>query len=177
MQPPPTDESSLCLSCGLCCSGAIFGRVPVERYDDVAPLSAAGITLSVAGDVREFRLPCPAHDGRQCGVYANRPTACREYRCDLLQQVEKGRIDSAEALRIIGEAVRLNRQLVEAIRDIEPVDGARSSRARQLKEFSERLEHAAGPEARRKLGAVVVQILALDGFIRRNFGSAVLKWS
>jgi hypothetical protein len=177
MRPPPTDESSLCLSCGLCCSGAIFGRVPVGQDDDVAWLDAAGVTLSVNGDEREFTLPCPAHDGRQCQVYASRPAACRDYRCDVLQRVTRGEIDRAEALGIIGEAVRLNRALLQAIRDGAPGESSRMPRARLLRHFSERLESASEPEARRRIGNIVVQILALDGFLRRNFGDSVLKWT
>ncbi|HEY4166547.1 MAG TPA: YkgJ family cysteine cluster protein [Reyranella sp.] len=177
MPSPPTDESSLCLSCGLCCSGAIFGRVPVEQDDDVAWLDAAGVALSVNCGEREFKLPCPAHDGRQCQVYASRPAACRDYRCDLLRRVTGGEIAHVEALGIIGEAVRLNRNLLQAIRDVAPGDSSRMPRARLLRHFSERLESASEPEARRRIANIVVQILGLDGYLRRNFGDSVLKWT
>ena len=169
--------SGLCLSCGLCCNGVIFSSVPVASHDDVASLEGVGITLSVAGGERQFAQPCAAHDGRECRVYGSRPTACRQYRCDLLQRVEKGGIEPAEALRLIGEAIRLHRELAHVIREVEPHHDGRQSRASLLKQFSARLEESLEAETRRKVGSVVVRLLALDEFIRRTFGSSVLEWS
>jgi hypothetical protein len=120
--------------------------------------------------------PCAAHDG-QCRVYARRPTACRHYRCDLLKRVEEGGIELDEALRLIGETIRLNRELAQAIREVELSPDNRQSRASLLKEFSARLEEPLDADTKRKVGAVVVRLLALDEFIRRTFGSSVLEWS
>ena len=91
--------------------------------------------------------------------------------------MDEGALDSGEALGVIGEAVRLKRSLVQAVRDVEPGDATRNSRARLVKELSERLEQCAEPEARRRLGGVLVLILGFDGFLRRNFGASVLDWS
>jgi hypothetical protein len=167
--------SRLCLSCGLCCSGPIFNYVPVLPHGDVASLEAGGIALSSCGGKHRFDQPCSAHDGTACRVYANRPAACRQYRCDLLSGVEDGRIDPGDALRLIGEAVQLNRQLIRAIEDIAPGDGQPKTRAGLLRHFSERLEQTSEPEARRQIGNIVVQILGLDGFIRRHFGASALQ--
>jgi hypothetical protein len=169
--------SRLCLSCGLCCSGPIFNFVPVLPHDDVASLEAGGITVSISGGKHRFDQPCPAHDGAACRIYANRPAACRQYRCDLLSGVEDGRIDSGEALRLVGEAVRLNRQLTRAIEEIAPGDCSPKSRAGLPRQFSERLEQTSEPETRRRLGSIVVQILALDEFVRRHFGASALQSS
>lgn len=169
--------SGLCLSCGLCCSGVIFSFVPVAPHDDVAPLEDVGIALAVVDGERRFVQPCAAHDGRECRVYARRPTACRQYRCDLLQRVEEGELEPAEALRLIGEAVRSSREIGQAIREIDPRADDRQSRASLLKEFSARLEEPLDPETRRTVGSVVVRLLSLDAFIRQSFGSSVLDWT
>jgi hypothetical protein len=154
----------------------IFSSVPVAPHDDVASLDGIGITLSSIDGERRFAQPCAAHDGRACRVYANRPTACRHYRCDLLQRVEEGGIEPGEALRLIGETVRLNDELAQALREVEPRPDGRASRASLLKQFSARLEEPLESETRRKVGSVVVRLLALDEFIRRTFGSSVLEW-
>jgi Fe-S-cluster containining protein len=168
--------SRLCLSCGLCCNGVIFSSVPVASHDDVARLEGSGITVERIDGEHRFAQPCAAHDGRTCRVYADRPTACRQYRCDLLQRVEEGGIELAEARRLIGETVRLNRELAQAIREVEPRDDGHQSRVSLLKKFSVRLEESLEAETQRKVGTVVVHLLALDEFIRRTFGSSVLEW-
>ena len=40
-----SSEQSLCLSCGLCCSGAIFMRVSLDTADNLAAIQAAGIEI------------------------------------------------------------------------------------------------------------------------------------
>jgi Fe-S-cluster containining protein len=177
VRPPQQSNSSLCLSCGLCCDGTLFGTTPVAPHDDFPALEAARIAVSIDGGERRFEQPCPAHDGRACGIYANRPAACRTYQCDLLRRVEEGAIDSSEALAVIGEAVRLKRSLVQAVRDFESGDATRNSRAKLMKQLSERLEQCSEPETRRRLGSIVVLLLGFDGFLRRKFGASVLKWS
>ena len=174
MPSAPQSESSLCLSCGLCCNGTIFDAVPVAPADALASLHAAGIATTIVDGEPRFGQPCIAHDGRECRVYAHRPAACREYRCDLLKRVEAGAIDYAEAAGVIGEVIRLQRKLDETVREIEPARSERTSRRVELVQLEERLKLSADAEAKRKLGTVMVQMVAMDGYIRRNFGASVL---
>ncbi len=84
-----TDEelATLCQSCGLCCDGSLFGRVPLAT-DEVA--AARRRRLHVLPNGRAFEQPCTALallDGadprRVCSVYADRPRACRGFTCRL----------------------------------------------------------------------------------------------
>lgn len=84
MPTGPSELEALCLACGLCCDGSLFGRVGLEPAE-VLPARARG--LSVLSDGRAFEQPCRALTeeprGRGCAAYADRPAACRRFVCRL----------------------------------------------------------------------------------------------
>jgi Fe-S-cluster containining protein len=78
-----SDLSLLCGSCGLCCDGSLFGRVPLREREE-GPARRGG--LRVLDDGRAFDQPCPALSSgarRACSVYGERPAACRAFACRL----------------------------------------------------------------------------------------------
>ncbi len=92
---------TLCLSCGLCCDGSLFWAVPV------APEEAGPLSLDAEGRLRQ---PCACFDGA-CTIYPERPSACREFDCRVLQTVRAGRRDAAWARREIAAMRRLVTEL------------------------------------------------------------------
>ncbi len=116
---------SLCLTCGLCCDGTLFGSVELTLADDPERLRALGLKIAARGKPR-FPQPCAALDsGCRCRVYGERPQQCRAFECALLQSVQRGRIDPVSAARTI----RQTRQQAADVR----------SRLRELGETNERL--------------------------------------
>jgi hypothetical protein len=79
--------ATLCRSCGMCCDGSLFGRVPLEP-DEVQ--GARKNHLPVLASGQGFEQPCPALAGAEgesgCSVYAERPRACRRFVCRLFEQ-------------------------------------------------------------------------------------------
>ena len=72
--------SELCLACGLCCDGSLFGRVPLAPEEvDVARKNR----LRVIPSGRAMEQPCAALEGGACTAYAERPNACRAFECRL----------------------------------------------------------------------------------------------
>lgn len=108
---PGEGASDLCLECGLCCDGTLFGYVPLHAGDRDSQVDALASTDSSEG-VRRLTQPCPALDGRCCTVYSARPTVCRSFQCKLLVRLNTGAIGQAEALAV----VRSTRGLVQGIR-------------------------------------------------------------
>lgn len=109
--------SELCLSCGLCCKGAIFNRAAL-RPDEIEPAKDYGLHYFEAGKGEySFRLPCNLYQNNKCSIYLNRPAACRRYRCDLLKRLANGDIDLEESEIIIFQAKSLmdsiNKQMVD----------------------------------------------------------------
>jgi Fe-S-cluster containining protein len=104
-------SQSLCLTCGLCCDGALFSSVRLKPDDEVTPLKAAGINFVSNGDSNEFKQPCAAHKNCTCAVYANRPQECRTYKCELLKRFERNDISHGSALEIINKMISLKNEV------------------------------------------------------------------
>lgn len=77
--------TTLCQSCGLCCDGSLFGRVPLLRAE--VPL-ARKHRLHVVPSGTAMEQPCAAlandESNRTCRAYEDRPAACRAFDCALL---------------------------------------------------------------------------------------------
>jgi hypothetical protein len=86
----------------MCCDGSLFGQVPLAP--DEVP-GARRNRLPVLDDGRGFRQPCPAlaraeEGGVSCGVYDERPAACRRFACRLFERhrAEGGPLEARLAL-------------------------------------------------------------------------------
>ncbi len=82
------DLAILCQSCGLCCDGSLFGRVPLGP-EEVEPARRRG--LRVLDGRNAFEQPCAALSVREttsgtrraCSIYDDRPLSCRRFACRL----------------------------------------------------------------------------------------------
>jgi len=120
-----TASEALCVRCGFCCDGTLFGHVPVS--DDEAPSLPAPLAAveREGGKTRlAFLQPCAAFRA-QCTVYEARPKTCRTYRCELLKAVEAGTHAAEDAAAIIAR-VHERREAIER-RVGEPFDTAKRS--------------------------------------------------
>ena len=109
------EGEALCQSCGLCCNGALFEAVVLEP-EEIEPARSLKLRVVTADDGRTGILqPCSAFTGSACGVYQHRPGRCRTFRCQLLADVEGGRVDATEAHRVVKEAKALAASLSEAL--------------------------------------------------------------
>jgi Fe-S-cluster containining protein len=73
--------SDLCLHCGLCCDGSLFGRVPLEP-GEAERLADRPVDFAPHG--RALEQPCRALGPHGCAIYDERPAACRRFTCRLL---------------------------------------------------------------------------------------------
>ena len=106
-----SSSQSLCLTCGLCCDGTLFWGLPLKPDDDVTPLKAIDINIVSDNDLTILKLPCAAHKNCTCTVYANRPQACRTYKCKLLKRLERDDTSWQSALEIINKVKSLKNEM------------------------------------------------------------------
>lgn len=92
-------SQSLCMACGLCCDGTLFGYVRLAPEDD-RDLIASNSTKSALDD-EKFRQPCLGHQYRACTLYSRRPSTCKKYRCELLKKLSSNEVSYEEARAII----------------------------------------------------------------------------
>jgi hypothetical protein len=124
------DLVTLCKSCGLCCDGSLFGRVPLEP-DEID--AARTNRLPIVGDAQAFEQPCTAYVQNACICYDERPRACHRFICRLYARHEREGGPLAPRL----EAVRRTRELLDFVRAVGP-EKARSTPA--FEELVQRLE-------------------------------------
>jgi hypothetical protein len=143
--PKDLPEESICLKCGLCCNGVIFADVKLQPGEDAARLQSLGLSISTPRSARRatyFKQPCAAFDGCRCRIYdAGRPRQCGSFECLLLQNVKAGRLQRADALRIIGTArdrVEKVRQGLRALGDMDE-DVALAARFRRTAQRMKKL--------------------------------------
>ena len=100
------DGSALCLTCGLCCRGAIFGWTVLR---DEERDWAVDVGLDVFEEPRgpAFSQPCTRLSGTACEIYRTRPASCAGYRCRLLDGYLDGRLPLADGQATVAEAKRL----------------------------------------------------------------------
>ena len=105
-------DKNLCLICGMCCNGTMFGYATLQNYDEAESLVFKGQRILWADDGWYFQFPCKALDGCACTVYDTRPTICRTYHCELLKKYEAGELGWEEASTIVAKAKPLADKLL-----------------------------------------------------------------
>jgi Fe-S-cluster containining protein len=96
--------STLCQRCGLCCDGNLFKSVPLQPTE-VEPLRRLSLPVIERSDGSPgLAQRCAALEGRCCTVYAQRPEACRRYRCNLFTALAEGEVSLDEALTVVDGA-------------------------------------------------------------------------
>jgi len=96
---------SLCLDCGLCCTGTLFshGKLNADEFtpNRQAKWQTAGVKLRKVDGHWQFDLPCGAYAEHRCQCYTHRPHICADFHCHLLQQYEASQIERESALATI----------------------------------------------------------------------------
>lgn len=100
-----SSSQSLCLACGLCCDGTLFPSTILRSADEADAARAVGLNVVPYRGRNVFLQPCPAYRDCICTVYANRPPNCREFKCELLKNLEQGDISQEAAQQIVKSAL------------------------------------------------------------------------
>ena len=81
-------EVALCTSCGMCCKGAWFVNIKIEK-DELAKVSS---TTKLKPYLKRGKLfspqPCPELGENGCLIYDSRPIDCHDYECKLLASLK-----------------------------------------------------------------------------------------
>ena len=158
----PASENDFCEGCGLCCDGTLFRWAPLAPEEEC--LSAHGLqTLDREGEPR-FDLPCPALKEGRCSIYPIRPKICRDFRCKLLRQYERGELEAGEGRLRVGAAKRLKAAALASDPDA-AFDGKRQALWRSL---SVELNLASSLE-KKQLATRLLAIVSLETYIREWF--------
>lgn len=116
-QPSDPDQATrLCIDCGLCCSGSIFGHAEIAPGDEDI-IAALGMDTITGDDgtgqtISGIALPCRHLDGTRCSVYTRqRPAVYGAFFCRLSKKLDRGEVSFDEAAAKVAQAHELLRQL------------------------------------------------------------------
>ncbi|MGA0437617.1 MAG: YkgJ family cysteine cluster protein [Limisphaerales bacterium] len=92
-------ESELCTRCGMCCDGTLFASVALDETEK----SRLGREL----------LPqrCVFLNGGCCQIYAQRPSRCQVFQCQLLEDMHASTESHQNALQIVADTKKLRDEL------------------------------------------------------------------
>ena len=101
--PEVCPTESVCVECGLCCSGMIFEDVELQDEKEATGMEVMGLEIEEEDGSFLLIQPCNALSGVRCNIYPYRPQCCRTFECYLLKNLQSGHITSKQALKIIHE--------------------------------------------------------------------------
>jgi uncharacterized protein len=160
---------SLCMACGLCCDGTLFGQTNLSTEDDTAALSALGVEFVSDLAKPMLRQPCAAYRNCACSIYPDRPRACRQFRCALLRHFKENKISQGDALDVIRKAITLRDNVKQQMRAVFGEDHC------NFDEFTLRLrsrwKDASSTEAKARVSALFQSFAALWFHINKHFKS------
>lgn len=159
-------HSTLCRSCGFCCTGVVTDTVVISPTEDVAFLEQyrGEIFATDGGDKHWIEAPCPAHQ-EVCTVYPIRPRDCRTYECGLLARVNAGETSEESAIGIVHDVQDLLDKLADSAsqESSEPL-----SRQNVFNALKERINKASGDAYKAHFSAHP-ELLAVYYLIERHF--------
>ncbi|TRZ90242.1 lasso peptide biosynthesis B2 protein [bacterium] len=161
------DGSELCLSCGLCCSGALHVHAKITP-DEMDHARALGLTVEPFKDHLRFHLPCPLYIDNRCSIYtARRPHICGEYQCELLKKYLAGTIPREHG----GQIIRRTRELLAVVLAQMPAGNSFSDLQRAMERD---WDAGRGPfgsvELRRANAGFLLALGSLEIYSRKHFG-------
>ena len=114
----PEQEQLVCVRCGFCCDGTLFMHAHLnegERGNIPEKIEKASFT-EAGKDY--FRLPCQYFSGK-CTIYdRKRAYVCGSYRCQLLKDMEEGKISIDEAYKTVRQALLIRKSIVSDFRRV-----------------------------------------------------------
>ena len=164
------EDQALCRSCGFCCDGTMFASVPLEAADLLAPLQARGIEIQTNETKHSFMQPCSAYAGSCCQIYADRPSTCRKFRCELLKKYASGTRSWEEAQQTIGRALALRGAMREELARVVP-DGKQMSVTTLMNIVPAHEALMADRDMLNTWAPVMLPLVALLDCLGRNFHS------
>lgn len=165
MSDPEPNFSDICTACGLCCDGTLFGHALLEP-DEIDAAVASGFTLKEFAGTPGFSQPCRQLCGTRCGIYADRPKVCRNYRCVMLNRINAGMVKVDDALRHV---TQVRAAVADLNSELLPGESIGEAKERLQKAIEHASDIEASPRFRLMLG--VVELLLDKHF--RNKGQRV----
>lgn len=108
--------TTLCKSCGLCCTGHLFIWAKL-RSSELDSAESLGLRVFREPHQRGFNQPCPLWQG-QCTIHESPgyPRFCHTYKCKLLKQLLDENIPLPSAMTVVQQTM----DMIQAVENLLP---------------------------------------------------------
>lgn len=107
------NEQKLCVSCGLCCDGTLFDKAVLQKGEKGSLPEKIEEKYFVEGEQEYFRLPCHYFNGK-CSIYhLKKAHVCSSFKCQLLRDCIKGKVEYQAADSIVVHAKTLRAEIYD----------------------------------------------------------------
>lgn len=124
--------SDLCVACGMCCDGTMFGNVVCSK-EEADYMGSLGLETKKKDNQTNhvFLEPCPLHINGSCSIYEDpkKPKTCSSYKCALLKRVLRNEITPEQAMKKVGRIKKAKEDLgVASVREARQLKTEEASR-------------------------------------------------
>ena len=112
-------KKSLCIECGLCCSGQLFNAVPLygeetklfdkkRQSNQFHLIPTRDITRTKHLIAYKTIYPCEhLQEDTKCNIYHKRPKTCSDFKCGILKAYEDDKLSYSSAINKIQEVKKI----------------------------------------------------------------------
>ena len=106
--------SDLCVACGMCCDGTMFGNVVCSK-EEAEYMQSLGLSTKKKEDQENYLFiqPCSMHINGSCSIYDDpkKPKTCSSYKCHLLKRVLRNEITPEQAMKKVERVKKAKQDL------------------------------------------------------------------
>ena|ERR1051325_3894643 len=161
--------AALCPKCALCCNGVLFVDVRLQATDDAERLASMGVPVRSRGTAKRFAQPCACLDGKECRIYADRPSRCRSFECGLLKKVQAGQITERVALTCIRRARDCSEKVRRILRGLGDTNETVPLSRRYQRMMRQPIDLSADERIAELRGELIMTVADLVGLLEKHF--------
>lgn len=117
-----TEEQTICISCGLCCDGTLFDKAVLQEGEKGTLPQYIEDKYFRTKNKEFFRQPCPYFSGECIIYYQKKADICSAFRCKLLYDFDKKKLNFSETANIIRQAKILRDKIFIIAREVFNID-------------------------------------------------------
>ena len=118
----PIKEQEICVQCGLCCDGTLFGHAVLQKGERGNLPEKIEQQYGNEGEAEFFTLPCAYFEGK-CTIYnQKKAVVCSAFRCQLLKTFAQGEVSQQDAVKIVTDALKFKVEIYELYKQVFGVD-------------------------------------------------------
>ena len=112
------ESQTLCLYCGFCCDGSLFGLARIGKAEEVESLEGKWFVIRREDGKNWFLQPCPHYRNEKCRIYDDnsKPLICSDYKCILLKKCLNGDMSWLTAGKIIHNTKKVMADVKSSLR-------------------------------------------------------------